>query len=144
MTAANALQTSLAPHCINLTAEDISKMYKMSINRQSLGARTIQISDANPTLVPAYLNLAAAKVDNDRYINLLALEMKLKAILQGVEHARMASGSEVMLYVKGMYGSLDAAAQQNVPGAGALFAELQPYFDLPNQPDAGNAVGPVV
>jgi hypothetical protein len=144
MTAANAIQTSVTPHSINLTADEISKMYKMSINRQSLGVRTIQIATDNPTLVPSYANLAAARVDNDRFVNLLALEMKLKAITQGIEHARMASGSEVLLFVKAIYGALQGASEQNVPGASSLFAELQQYYDLPAAPDAGTVVTPVV
>ena len=105
--------------------------------------RTIQIATDNPTLVPTYANLAAARVDNDRFNNLLALEMKLKAITQGIEHARMASGSEVMLFVKAIYGALEGASEQNVPGASSLFAELQQYYDLPSAPDAGTVVSPV-
>jgi hypothetical protein len=138
MTSLNTLQTTLAPHSINLTADEIAGMYKMSINRQSLGSRSIQIAEANPTLIPAFLNLGAARQDNDRYVNLLALEMKLKAILQGIEHARIASGSETLLFARGFYASLQAAAVQNVAGAGALLAELQQYFDLPPQPDGGD------
>jgi len=144
MSSLNTLQTSLAPHSVNLTPEEIAGMFKMSINRQSLGSRAIQIAEANPTFVPPYVNLASAQQDNDRFVNLLAIEMKLKAILEGVEHARMASGSEALLFVRGLYSSLDGATKQSVPGAGALFAELQPYFDLPAQPDGGTAVPPVV
>jgi hypothetical protein len=144
MSSLNTLQTSLAPHSVNLTPEEIAGMFKMSINRQSLGSRAIQIAEANPTFVPPYLNLASAKQDNDRFVNLLAIEMKLKAILQGVEHARMASGSETLLFVRGIYSSLEGATKQNVPGASALFAELQQYFDLPAQPDGGTVVPPVV
>lgn len=144
MTSLNTLQTNLAPHTVNLTPDEISKMYKMSLKRQSLGSRTIQIAEANPTLIPSFLSLAAAKQDNERFSNLLTIEMKLKMILQGVEHGRMASGGEVLLFVKGMYAALDAAAQQNVPGAKSLHDELSVYFDLPEQPDGGNAVEPVV
>ena len=144
MTSLNTMQTTLAPHSINLTPEEISSMFKMSINRQSLGSRSIQIAEANPAFVPAYLNLGSAKQDHERFVNLLAIEMKLKAILQGVEHARMASGSETLLFVRGIYRSLEGATNQNVPGATALFAELQPYFDLPSQPDGGTTVPPVV
>ena len=144
MTSLNTIQTTLAPHSINLTPEEISSMFKMSINRQSLGSRSIQIAEANPAFVPAYLNLGSAKQDHERFVNLLAIEMKLKAILQGVEHARMASGSETLLFVRGIYSSLEGATNQNVPGATALFAELQPYFDLPSQPDGGTTVPPVV
>lgn len=144
MTSLNTMQTTLAPHSINLTPEEISSMFKMSINRQSLGSRSIQIAEANPAFVPSYLNLGSAKQDHERFVNLLAIEMKLKAILQGVEHARMASGSETLLFVRGIYRSLEGATNQNVPGATALFAELQPYFDLPSQPDGGTTVPPVV
>lgn len=144
MTSLNTMQTTLAPHSINLTPEEISSMFKMSINRQSLGSRSIQIAEANPAFVPAYLNLGSAKQDHERFVNLLAIEMKLKAILQGVEHARMASGSETLLFVRGIYSSLEGATNQNVPGATALFAELQPFFDLPSQPDGGTTVPPVV
>ena len=144
MTSLNTMQTTLAPHSINLTPEEISSMFKMSINRQSLGSRTLQIAEANPVFVPDYLNLGSAKQDHERFVNLLAIEMKLKAILQGVEHARMASGSETLLFVRGIYSSLEGATNQNVPGATALFAELQPYFDLPSQPDGGTTVPPVV
>ena len=144
MTAANNIQTSVLPHSINLTPDEISKMYKMSINRQSLGARAIQLANDNPSLLPQYLSLPATKVDNDRFNSLLALEMKLKAIVQGIEHARMASGAEVMLFVKRFYKSLEGASEQNVPGASSLYSELQQYYDLPSQPDGGTTVTPVV
>ena len=141
-TAIAAVQTSLAPHTVNLTPEEILGMYKMSTGRQSMGIRALQIARDNPTLVPAYLNVGAAVVDMDRYTNLVSLAMKLRALTEAVEHGYMASGSEVMLFVKGFYSSLQAAAEQNVPGAGALAQELAVYYDLPGKPDGGTPVTP--
>ena len=137
MTQANALQTALATHSINLTPTEVQGLYKMNENRQSLGSRAIQIANDNPTLVPAYLNLAEARKDMDRYTNLFAIQAKLEAILAGVKDGRTASGSEVMLFVKGFYNALGGAAEQNVPGAKALYDEMKVYFDLPPQPDGG-------
>lgn len=137
MTQANALQTALATNSINLTPTEVQGLYKMNENRQSLGLRAIQIANDNPTLVPSYLNLEEAKKDMDRYTNFFAVQAKLEAILAGVKDGRTASGSEVMLFVKGFYSALAAASEQNVPGAKALYDELKVYFDLPPQPDGG-------
>ncbi len=144
MTKAIGLQTDLAPHSINLTPKEISGMYKMNEKRQSLGTRGLQIATDNPNLVPNFLNLSEAKVDMSRHLNAYALEMKLEQILMGLRHGRMASGSEVLLFIKGLYKALEAAAEQNVPGAQALYEDLQVYYDLPVQPDAGEAIPPPI
>jgi hypothetical protein len=47
------------------------------------------------------------------------------------------------LFVQGFYNSLEGATKQNVPGANALFAELQQYFDLPSQPDGRTVLAPL-
>lgn len=131
-----ALQTALNPHSVNLTQDEIQGMYKMNEQRQSLGIRCIQISESNANLVPQYLNLAEAKKDLERFTNLYAVQTRLEGLLAGVRDGRIASGSEVMLFVKAMYKSIEAAAEQNVPGAKAFYDELSVYFDLPSQPDA--------
>jgi hypothetical protein len=137
MNKAVVLQADLLPFSINLTPEEISRMYKMKENRQTLGERGLQIATDNPTLVPNYLNLAEAKVDMTRYINSFALEMKLRQIIGGLQHGRMASGSEVLQFIKGFYNALQGAAEQNQPGAQALLDELKVFYDLPAQPDGG-------
>lgn len=134
-TALTTVQTALAPHSINLTPDEIKKMYKMGTNRQALGIRAIQLAGDNATLVPSYFSLAAIRQDMDRYTNLVGLEARLEQLLAGVRDGRMASGSEVMFFVKGFYQSLQTAAGQNVPGAKALVDQLAPFYDLPDQPD---------
>lgn len=136
------LQTAITPHSINLTPDEVQGMYKMNEQRQSLGIRTLQIADGNANLLPPFLNLADAKKDLERFTNLYAIESKLLGLLSGITDARMASGSEVMLFVRAFYKSLEAASEQNVPGSKAYYDELSMYFDLPAQPDATQAPTP--
>lgn len=139
----NALQTALNPHSINLTPAEIMGMFKMNEQRQSLGIRCLQIAEGNANLLPPFLNLADAKKDLERFTNLYAIQSKLEGLLAGVTDARMASGSEVMLFVRAFYKSLEAASEQNIPGAKAYYDELKAYFDLPAQPDAEPVTTPV-
>jgi hypothetical protein len=53
----------------------------------------------------------------------------------------MASGSEVMLFIRGFYKALESASEQNVAGAKALYDELAVFYDLPSKPDAGEGSG---
>ena len=130
------IKTDLDGNLINLTNNEIASMYKMDTRRQSLVERGLIIATSNPTLVPAFANLAAAKQDKNRFDNLFTIKMQLVSLLQGIDHAMMASGSESLLFIRALYASLGAAAAQNVPGAKALYDELAEYFDLPSQPDA--------
>ena len=59
----------------------------------------------------------------------------------GIRHGRMASGSEVMLFIRGFYKALESASEQNVAGAKALYDELAVFYDLPSKPDAGEGSG---
>jgi hypothetical protein len=141
MTQANNLQTATASHSVNLTSVEIAGMYKMNEKRQALGTRGIQIAETNASLVPSFLNVAEAKKDMERFINSFALESKLEQILMGIRHGRMASGSEVMLFIRGFYKALESASEQNVAGAKALYDELAVFYDLPSKPDAGEGNG---
>ena len=123
---------------LNLTPDDIAGIYKMNQTRQSLGSRTIQIAEQNPSFVPGYLSTDAATVDMNRFTDLVGIEAQLQSLLTSVRHARMASGGEVMLFVRGMYAALKAAAEQNAPGAAGLYNELKVYYDLPDRPDGGD------
>ena len=129
---------SLSGNLVNLTTDDIAGTYKMNQNRQSLGSRSIQMAQQNTQFVPTYLSTAAASTDMDRFTRLVGIEAQLQALLTSVRHARMASGGEVMLFVRGFYASLKAAAEQNAPGAVGLYNELKVYYDLPERPDGGD------
>jgi hypothetical protein len=79
------------------------------------------------------------KDDFTRYDQLLPIRQLAAQIVESIDDTLIASGNEALIYgTKPIYASVKAARDQNVPGADAAYDLLNPYFDLPDQPDGGN------
>jgi hypothetical protein len=136
----NNARTALLPYLVNLTPDDIKDMYKMGDKRLSLANEAITLSENNPTLVPNYVNLPAAQEDFHAAQQQAQIEALLVPLVLSVKHTKMARGSEVLTnYVKAFKKNVDGAAEQNVPGAAGVKAMLDVHYDLPDQPDGGEA-----
>lgn len=134
----NTAKTSLTPWSINLTMAERTGLYKMGPNRYQLGQIAINIGTNNANLLTAFVSLNDAKDDFLSYQQLMELKQILTEITEGVDDAMMARGSEVMSkYVKPLYNNIKSAREQNVPGADSAFDAMNPFYDLPDQPDGG-------
>ncbi len=135
----NEIITALAPYVINLSMEERSQLYKMGATRNSLVQKTITVCDNYPQVVPAFVSVDDLKDDYTAYGQMDPLRLLALQIAESLDDTQMARGSEAL--TKGtlpVYASVKSARQQNVPGADAAYELLNPYFDLPDQPDGGN------
>lgn len=87
---------------------------------------------------PHVVNLPMAECSSFLYkmgpVLLLLLQMA-----ESVGDTTMARGSKALTKAGiPVYQSVLAVRHQNVPGADADYELLNPYFDLPDQPDGGN------
>jgi len=107
------------------------------------GQIAINLRTNNANLVPAFTSLPEAVADFTAYQQLLELHQMLLELAESVDDAMTARGSEVMSkYVKPLYKNVKEAREQNVPGADAAFDAMNPFYDLPDQPDGGEPIVP--
>jgi hypothetical protein len=136
--AINAVKVLLEPWVVNLSIDERSRLYKMSQQRYQLGAKAINVALTKPELVPPYVNVSEGRNDYQSFNDMQDIEFMLKEMLEGVQDARMARGSETLTqFVRPLYNSIKGARDQAVPGADSAYQELFPFFDLPEQPDGG-------
>mgnify|MGYP006969374752 CR=1 FL=1 len=132
------IKTLLEPYVSNLSMEERANKYKMGPTRNSLVQNTITVIDTLPAVVPAYVNGNDVKDDYTAYGQMSPMRSHAKQIFESLDDTMMARGSEAL--TKGtlpIYNSIKGALSQNVPGVDAAYELLNPYFDLPDQPDGG-------
>lgn len=135
----NDIITALAPYVVNLSMEERAQLYKMGAQRYSLVQKTITVADTQAQLVPAFVSVPDLKDDFNCYDQMAPLLQLAAQISERLNDAMMARGNEALTKgTKPIYASVKAAVDQNVPGANAAYDLLNPYFDLPDQPDGGN------
>src|SRR5688572_13934594 len=135
----NEIKTALEPYVRNLSVEERKNYYKMGANRYSLGQNTIIVCDTLPPVVPSYVNVNDGKDDFEGVGQLAPMLQLSQQISESCSDTMMARGSEFLTKVtKPVYANVKVARESNVPGADAAYDLLNPYFDLPDQPDGGN------
>ncbi|MES2619499.1 MAG: hypothetical protein V4615_01510 [Bacteroidota bacterium] len=135
----NEVAVLLDPYVVNLTMGERSTLYKMGPTRNSLVQKTIQVCDTHPIMVPVFVSVQDLKDDYEGYGQLSPLLLQAQQIAESINDTMMARGSEALTQgVKPVYNSVLQAREQNIPGADADYELLNPYFDLPDQPDGAN------
>jgi hypothetical protein len=82
----------------------------------------------NPVLVPSFLDMAAFDVDFADVHGLWSTLTLIKQLEEAVEDTVMTAGSEAYHAALAFYHNVQAAAQDDIPGAKAIFADLKTRF----------------
>lgn len=135
---ANALATikqkiadinALLPFLINLTEEERQTLPKMGDKTLSFVQKALQYAQANPSLVPPYVNITELKKDLQLSEDLTSVLQPITQLQEALDDTTMAAGSESYIAALAFYGSVKQAAKLNVPGTQAIYNDLKSRFE---------------
>ena len=121
-------RAALAPYLISLTTEERATLPKMGDKSVSFVTKAAEYAQTLPKLMPQYLDVAGLVTDAGVSSDLLPLFLELDGFALDVDSTRMEAGSEGYTGALMAFNSLQAAADQNQPGAQAAVAVLEVRF----------------
>jgi len=83
---------------------------------------------ANPTLVPAYIDLPEHRKDIEAREDMRPIQEKLTQLHEKFDDTFIVIGHDLYVNSLSFYRNLKAAAQANVPGATSIYEELKKQF----------------
>lgn len=134
------MQTKLAAVLIfNLTPKERKEMLKMGDKTLAFVQKALEYADANPSIVPAFLNLDEAKKDLALAQALYIIYQKLGVFTRAVEDAMMLSGGEAYDAALVFYAAAKGATKNNVAGSQAIYDDLKERFPRKTKATAKNS-----
>lgn len=125
----NALSTSLENYLLfNLTPSDRLELSKMGDKTIAFVQKSLEYTESNPTLVPAYLDITEAKKDFALSQELNNILKQISTLQRAIEDTTMVAGSEAYNASLVFYNSVKGASRVNVPGSEAVYNDLQQRF----------------
>jgi hypothetical protein len=118
----------LRPYLNPLTPEDRRTILKMGDKSLALVEKTSELAATNPQFCPSYFSLADLNIDLTDAVNLRVLLNRLEQITREVDDTVMLAGNEAFTQTLIFYNAVRQAADDNVPGARALYDELKKRF----------------
>lgn len=119
---------ALLPFLVNLTAKEKVSAMRLGPKSDKFIIDTLFTLENNPQYAPSFLNGAEFSKDLEAYIELVAIEFKLKSLMESVTDTRKAVLNELMPPSLAIYANVKKAAKANVPGSDASLNLLKPYF----------------
>lgn len=116
------------PFLISLTAEERQGMVKMGDKTVAFVNKATEYAGQNPDMVPSFLDVPELKKDLNLVNALSTIERQLNPLAKSLEDTLMLSASEAYVGSLSFYGAAKQAAKFNVPGAGAIAADLGERF----------------
>jgi len=125
-----AVQTVAAklPFLISLTDDQRRGGMKLGDKTVGFVDKVMSYSQTNPTFVPAYLDLTEFTKDYQLTRDLMEILRVLRPLEQSIEDTTTESGVEALGAAMVFYNSVKGAAKQGVPGAKAIYDDLQKRF----------------
>lgn len=117
---------------VNLTKEERRTLSTID-NARMPGVTSVfeRHAIANPALRPGYTSFADAENDYKLSMQLRAIVLRLKAVLEIAEDMGMLAEHEAYLYFLDFYANVQQASRRNVPGVDTVYDDLKRYFDRP-------------
>lgn len=114
---------------INLTPEERQSLPKMGDSKQPFVTKALQYAQSFPQIAPPFISLTELGKDRTLALTLLQFIQLIKPFVESLEDTQMAVGSEAYVASLSIYNSAGQAAKANVPGSGAIYADLKAYFE---------------
>ena len=127
--AIQTLQTKFAPYLIALTPEDKRGLAKVGDKGAAFMQKTASYLETNPEFAPMFLNKAEAVKDYEGFGETHGFLRVLAPVVSNLEDTAFLCGSEFYRACLNYYESVKNAAENNVPGAQAIYEDLKVYFD---------------
>ena len=138
-TAIQTIQTNM-PFLLGLTMEERSSLPKINVANKAFTEDAINAMVNNPTLLPAYFNVAEMQKDMTLFAQLDELNILINQLAERVSDTQMLAGSEAYVSALAAYRNFEAAANAGVSGADTIYDLLKSRFA--NQ--GGSATPPLV
>lgn len=118
----------LMPFAVGLSPQE----RKTHIALGSKGTQFVQLAlecmRQNPSLVPPYVDVAAAENWYAMYNALMGIEESMLQLTRLVEDTMHMAGNQARSQSLEFYNSVQRGANANVPGSQALYESLKPWF----------------
>ena len=114
----------------NLTADERQSLRTMGDKSMAFVQKALEYGENNPDLLPNYLDLPEAQKDYALSRDLYSVLQQVDVLKRSVEDAMMVVGSEAYDAALIYYNSIKAASRGNVPGAEAIYNDLQQRFAM--------------
>jgi hypothetical protein len=124
----NEIRTLLKPYAVTLTPEERRELPKMGQKSFTFVEKSYDYAIENPTLVPAYLDMQAFKIDFADAHGLWTVRNDAQQVYEMLDDSTMSAGSESFQASLVFYNAVKAAAAHDVPGAKAIYDELKQRF----------------
>jgi hypothetical protein len=119
---------TLAPYTINLTPEQRRERLKLGDKSLAFNEKSFDYAKSNPILVPPYLDMSMFEIDMKDTLGLRVLLVTAQQLTMAIDDTMMIAGSEAYSASLTFYNAVKQAAKQNVPGAKAIYNELQERY----------------
>ena len=123
---------------ISLTPDERKSTLKMGDKTMAFVQKALDYANQNPSLVPAFLDVAEANKDYSLTHDLYAILQQMYALTTSMEDALMVAGSEAYDAALIFYNAVKGAVRSNVPGSQSIVDDLSAQF-----PARGSKTAPV-
>jgi hypothetical protein len=118
----------LAPYALALTPAERHELPKMGEKTLSFVEKAHELAQQNPSIRPPYLSMTDFDADFSDALGLRSLHLTARQIEEIISDTMMSAGSETYQAALVFYSAAKIAAEQNVPGAKAMYEELRVRF----------------
>lgn len=113
---------AVLPEGVALRPSDRQRLLKIGRKTTQFVQQTIEMTQQNPDLVPAYIDRTEMEQNYQLYNQMLAISNVVQQLNRKVTDVMLASGSYAHVSSISCYNSIKNASRDNVPGA-------QPFYD---------------
>jgi hypothetical protein len=116
------------PFLLDLSPEEKQELPKMRDRNVSWVHKVLEYAQANPSLVPGYVDLKEWAKDVKLAEDLLKLYRPLAQLVSQLDDSLTLAGSEAMMASLAFYNNLKGAAKAGVPGTKPMLEDLSSRF----------------
>jgi hypothetical protein len=131
----------LTPYLLALTPAERRELPKMGEKTIGFVEKAYDFAQKNPSLLPPYLDLGAFGADFADAHGLWTLLNSVQQLEEGIDDTEMIAGSEAYQAALVFYHAVKLAAEQDIPGAKAVYEELRPRFPGVKRRTGGSQAG---
>ena len=112
---------------ISLSSEEKANMLKLGDTFRPLVEKTVNVISEHPEIMPGTFSVAGFKRDFNLVKALEPIQQKLTVLLQSVNDALTAAGSDSLVSGLEVYSEIKSH-KDKIPGLNAIYNELKEYF----------------
>jgi hypothetical protein len=126
-TAVQTIQTNM-PFLVGLTVEERMRLPKINVANKAFTEDAINSMVNNPSLLPAYFNVAEMQKDMTLFAQLDELNTLVNQLGERISDTQLLAGSEAYVSALAAYRNFEAAANAGVAGADTIYDLLKSRF----------------